>query len=223
MKTVLRALALLPMLLAAPAAFATDPPYTLSLPGVEARFPFPDGFCEAKGVYVQQAAASQGFDHVNKTLVSYYLCADMEKTAPPTMWGNVKTPLALLDKPHVSRKATLDYFRTKVDPTYLDRLMKTVTASANRDMHDQLGGASISLDVQPLLVDDNAAYIGGKVAINDPDGPQIFISAVYATTVVKDRLFIIYLYKPFESPADIKLLLDTLRAQAAAFVVANGG
>jgi hypothetical protein len=76
--------------------------------------------------------------------------------------------------------------------------------------------------VKPLDADANAAYMGGTVTVDDPAGERL-IACAYATTVVKDRVFLLYLFEPYRDPRDITALLAQVKTATADFVAANGG
>jgi hypothetical protein len=190
-----------------------------SLPGIAFKFPLPAGYCVPTGRYADQAAHAAAADETNRTDVSYYICSDMAANSATSGWGMLKTPNALVDKSGGSRAALIDYFSKLVKPADLAKMNAESARIASKGLHDVGEKGSVSLDLRPLDTDAIAAYMGGTVTI----GSGKLVACAYATTVVKDRVFLIYLFRPYTDARDITQLLAQVRVTTAAFVRANGG
>ncbi len=194
-----------------------------SLPGVDFVFPFPDGYCAPTGRYDAQARITAAADHTNLTDVSYYRCEEMAAGAVSTRWGMLKTPMAMLNSAGTTRAALIDYLKTQINPDDMKKLLADGAKLANEGVHQTLGeGANLTADLKALDADANAAYMGGTVAISADSGQRL-VACVYATTIVKDRVFLLYLFQRYNDPRDIVDLLAIVRTSTAKFVAANGG
>jgi hypothetical protein len=189
-----------------------------SLPGISYKFPLPAGYCLPTGPYAVQADHAAAADQVNQTDVAYYICSEMAAKSATSGWGMLKTPKALLSSSPGTRELVIDYFRKQVNPGDLAKMNLESARLANKGLHD-VGEGSVSLDLRPLDTDDIAAYMGGTVKVGDGR----LVACAYATTVVKDRAFLLYLFRPYKDARDITQLLAQVRVATADFVRANGG
>jgi hypothetical protein len=196
---------------------------TFSFPGADFNVPLPAGYCIPQGVYETKAKMVAATDTGNLTDLSFYSCADMDAGGRPTTWGMVKTPFAFMSVTNATRKELIDALSAKLDPDILQKMHDEIIKRGNTGIHNVVGDISISgLEMKPLSKDVNGVYFGGTVQYSASDHGQIQLTAVYSATVVKGRIFFLYLYGPYQSPGDVLSLLASLQAETAAFLSANG-
>jgi len=190
-----------------------------SLPGKPYEFPLPAGYCLPTGRYAEQAAHAAAADQVNQTDVAYYICSEMAANSATSGWGMLKTPKALIASSPGTRESVISYFSKQVNPDDLARMNAESARLANKGLHDVGEHGSVSLDLRPLTTDGIAAYMGGTVRLGDGR----LVACAYSTTVVKDRAFLLYLFRPYTDARDITQLLAQVKVATAGFVRANGG
>ena len=141
----------------------------------------------------------------------------------PSAWGWVKTPLKLLNSGGTSRQSLIDYFAKQIDPADFKRYVEEGERIGNQGLHDTVGGVTVKTDFKPLDTDANAAYLGGTVTGNQDNGDHNIVACVFAMTIVKDRAFLVYLFRPYKDARDVVELLAGVKKVTARFIAANGG
>ena len=195
---------------------------TFSLPGIEYKFSFPDGYCLATGIYDTQAKIAASADHDNLTDISFYVCDDMASNVAPSSWGMIKTPLGGINAGGTTRQQIIGYYKSQINPADLKKLMDDSAKGATEGIHNVAPDVDVTLDIKPVDSDENGGYMGGTITATGPGGKKLIAGAA-ASTVVKDRVFLLYLFKPYTGPADITDLLAKVKDATAKFVALNGG
>jgi hypothetical protein len=219
MRTFLRLGAMLAaaIVLGSAASAGSSPVANLSLPGGAAYvFPFPDGYCPATtGMYADKAKQTAAGDTTNLTDAAYYPCAEMAANGPTSSWGMLKTPREFAANGNYTREAVIAELGSGLNPA----LLKKINDLATQVGQHKLAGAAASPAIDPaaLLVDTNAVYSGGTLKTQS----GAMVAAVYATTVVRKRIFLLYLFKNYQDARDIPMLLSKVQAATVKFVKAN--
>lgn len=197
---------------------------SFSVGGAAFKFPLPDGYCLVQGRYTEIADTVAKLDPVNHTDASFIDCAEMAKGVDQEHWGAVKSVIATESGNGPTRGELIGYFKKSINPADIETLNHAAADVVGGQFDKQLGAkVDLKVDVKPLAFDDVAAYGGGRIDFTLPNGGKYPVACVFAATVLNGRVFNIYLFTVYTSPADIVTLLDKVKPVARAFVAANGG
>jgi len=130
-------------------------------------------------------------------------------------WGMLKTPREFAANGSYTREAVIAEIGSGINPA----LLKKINDLAAQIGQHKLAGAAASPAIDPagLLVDANAVYSGGTLKTQS----GAMVAAVYATTVVRKRIFLLYLFKNYRDARDIPMLLAKVQAATVKFIKAN--
>lgn len=188
-------------------------------------FPMPDGFCLPTEQYDEAVRKLAAADSSNETMATVFSCHDMAAGAWPSLWGMLKTPRAgVVDSETPDRKALIAYFGSKIDQNALLHLNEAGSAVGSKDLSDALGKkVEAKADTKPLMTDDAAAYMGGTVMFTVSGNEPIPVAIAFSLTVVKGKMFFLYMYRRYHDDSDILDLLQRVKAATGDFVAQNGG
>jgi hypothetical protein len=204
---------------AAIAAAAEQAKFTVG--GEEFRLSLPDGFCLPVDEFVEFARVAEQLDQTNMTDTTFVRCSDIKQHSEPTGWGMMKTPRASIGKKVPSRSEIIAYFQSNIKNPEIFQSLNNPDSLINKRFQDVFGlDANVKSSLQPLAVDDKAGYIGGTVS-GSVKGHEIIVAGAAAATVVRDRIFFYYLFRPYKSPKDIAELLPLVKAGMLQFIVEN--
>ena len=196
---------------------------TFSMPGADFNFPLPQGYCLPQGVYETNAKITAAADRSNLTDLSFFGCDDMGSGGTLSTWGMVKTPFSAVNSTGNTRAELIASFKSVINPEDWAKINDAGGKKGTEGLQGVFGsGVGATLNIKPLQTDSNGAYMGGLVKLTKPDGSDVTFACVASATVVKGRLFYVYLYAPYRGAADIIALLKIVRSATAAFLTANG-
>jgi len=204
---------------AANAAAAEHAKFTVG--GEEFQLSLPDGFCLPVDEFVEFARVAEQLDQTNMTDATFVKCGDIEKHSEPTGWGMMKTPRSSIGKKVPPRSEIIAYFQNNIKNPEIFQSLNNPDKLTNKRFQDVFGvDANVKSSLQPLAVDDKAGYIGGTVS-GSVKGHEIIVAGAAAATVVRERIFFFYLFRPYKSPKDIADLIPLVKAGMLQFIVEN--
>jgi hypothetical protein len=191
------------------------------LPGAKFVLTLPAGYCSPVGDYEAKTRIIAAADTTNLTDVSFIGCADMS-AGTLTTWGMLKTPMSAVNSTDARLQDLIDYFKPQINTDAMRAINDAASAEGSKRLQEIFGsGKTVSLDMKPLAYDVHGIYFGGTVSVNDGSQPSSLLTCVYAITVVKGRVFMLYLYTPYHDERDVVALMSAVEGSTAAFQDAN--
>jgi hypothetical protein len=133
----------------------------------------------------------------------------------------LKTPMSTLNSADTKLQELIDYFKPQINTDAMKAINDAAGVAGTKRLQEVFGsGKSVSLDMKPLAYDARGIYFGGTLTVNDGSGPSL-LTCVYAMTVVKGRMFLLYLYAPYHDERDVLALMSAIEVSTAAFQDAN--
>jgi hypothetical protein len=193
-----------------PAAPAPQRTTTFTMGGLSFGFPIPVGFCLPVGRYVARSQEVAAGDASNITNLAFNDCASMQRNGDLLRWGMIKTPRNLMYRDIGSRQSVIDELKRQFASGDFERQINEGLATS--------GNAGMNTAVRPLGTDAYGAYIGGTLSLEGRT-----FAAAWSMTAVKNRLLAVYIYGPYNGPADVTDVVNRVRTSTRQLVAANGG